>query len=61
MRHGGKFCVNAVQAQEKTRVKSRGIALQNRAVESAVMGLVPEVSGGMRGAAVNAGALLREL
>ena len=41
--------------------KSKGDALQIRAVESAVFGLAPDESSGMRGAAVNAAALVREL
>lgn len=60
LRHGGKFCVNAVLAQAKTWGKSRRIALQIRAGESAVLGLVSDENGGMRGAAVNAAALVRE-
>lgn len=59
-RHGGKFCVNAVLAQAKTWGKSRRIALQIRAGESAVLSLVSDENGGMRGAAVNAAALVRE-
>ena len=58
--HGGKFCVNADWGQAKTRGKSRRIALQIRRVESAVLGLVSDENGGMRGAAVNAAALVRE-
>ena len=61
LRHGGKICVNADWAQGKTRGKNRGIALQIRDRESAVLILVPDESGGMRGAAVNAAALVREL
>ena len=58
-RHGGKFCVNADWAQAKTRGKSRRIAQQIRG-ESAVLGLVSDENGDMRGAAVNAAALVRE-